>query len=546
MRILTTGLAILLCAASAAAATRKVPQQFETIQAACDAAEDGDTILVSKKPDGSPYQEWVETNKALKFVGKPGVVWDGTRFAENGGGSSRCLYVGTEGGTGIVVRGFKFRNGSGHIQIYGTGVVIRNCTFQNSNNDAIQVYGDGTVVRNNTFVANNWGAGIYGNGAQVHKNAARGQEEGVFYVYGNDAVVRHNRLDRNGEDETIYVSGDGAHVFENVIYDGYSGIYLNGNEGLVEKNRISRIEGDETGIYVTGTFHTVSKNVVTRVRGYGIHANGSGGGEDGHNNVIVKNVLRWIGDDAIYLYGNHSAVEDNLVTHCEDSGIYAGESGAYDSVNHVTGNTISDAFEFGVYVSGGGHHVVGNTIVDSDSYGIYASTPSNAVENVIHENVVRGFFSWGIYSYAYDAPFDVQGNAVSGGDSWAGGIYVYAPYADYGWIQDNTVDDVGGTGIDLYAYGTNPGCEVSGNTVADSGTSWDEGFYIYSPASALQRRSSGRRPAAMARTRSGRTLNIGSRNASARAPNRERRYDASATTASGERSRKRAVTRHGQ
>jgi parallel beta-helix repeat protein len=482
MRILSTGLAILLCAASAAAATRKVPQQYETIQAACDAAVDGDTILVSKKPDGSPYQEWVEAYKSLKFVGK-NVVWDGHRFAENGGGYGTCLYVSTEGGEGIVVRGFRFRNGSSHVTVYGENAVIRNCTFSNAYGGSVQVYGNGTVLRNCTFVGNQRCADLYGSDIQVLKNTGHGHSSGGFFVYGNDGSVHHNRLDRSGENDAVYVDGNGAHVFENVITDSYTGVYVTGNEGLVEKNRVSRVEGESTGIYVYGTFHTVSKNTLSRFTGYGIYANGSGGSEDGDNNVVVNNVLRWAGDDGIYLYGTSSTVEGNKVSVCGESGIYAGDSGAYDSKNRVVGNTVSDTFGNGIYVSGGGHTVAENVISDSDSYGIYASTPSGAVENVIRENVIRGFFSGGIYTYAYSAPFDVSGNTVFGGDSWSNGIYVYAPYAAYGWIRDNTVNDVGGNGIRLYAYSTSPTCEITNNTVSDSGTSWDYGFYIYSPGS---------------------------------------------------------------
>ena len=72
MRILTAGLAILLSAATAAAATtRKVPQQYETIQEAVNDAAEGDTILVSK---GIYYESVYVNTPNLKIIGKKAVI----------------------------------------------------------------------------------------------------------------------------------------------------------------------------------------------------------------------------------------------------------------------------------------------------------------------------------------------------------------------------------------------------------------------------------------------------------------------------------------
>ena len=100
-----------------------VPEDIETIQAAIDAAEDGDVVLVAP----GEYDENIE------FLGKAITVTshihndDDPEFIENtiiDGGGRSCVIVFNEAeGRDTILRGFTIRNG---LQQYGGGIDCQN------------------------------------------------------------------------------------------------------------------------------------------------------------------------------------------------------------------------------------------------------------------------------------------------------------------------------------------------------------------------------------------------------------------------------------
>src|SRR5262249_59730996 len=89
-RIVTAGTlscaALLLVAAPLRAETHKVPQDHPSIQAACDAAADGDTVQVSK----GVYRENVLVTHAITLKGSSGATIDG-------GYTGDCILVNAAG-----------------------------------------------------------------------------------------------------------------------------------------------------------------------------------------------------------------------------------------------------------------------------------------------------------------------------------------------------------------------------------------------------------------------------------------------------------------
>jgi predicted outer membrane repeat protein len=169
-------LSILLIYTHVSADDFNVPEQYKTIQAAIDAAKDGDTIIVAN----GTYTG--EGNKDLDFKGKELTVQSAT-------GPEYCIIDCEKAGRGFffhngelkdsVVNGFTITNGAnmdygGAICIKGSSPTIKNCIIKNNRvtgtNDKSHgggIYCDGggaptivncAIIRN---VSNYTGGGIY-------------------------------------------------------------------------------------------------------------------------------------------------------------------------------------------------------------------------------------------------------------------------------------------------------------------------------------------------------------------------------------------------
>jgi pectin methylesterase-like acyl-CoA thioesterase len=92
----------MLSAPAKLGATLYVPSQYSTIQAAINAAYNGDTILVSP---GTYYENLRWENKSLKLNG-----WGAETTIVDGGHKGRCLYMANVPDTARV-RGFTFTHG---------------------------------------------------------------------------------------------------------------------------------------------------------------------------------------------------------------------------------------------------------------------------------------------------------------------------------------------------------------------------------------------------------------------------------------------------
>src|SRR5262245_12173876 len=95
--ILSSAGAALLLASPAAADTLKVPQDFETIQAAVDAAATDDVVQVSK----GIYNENVVVNTG-------GITLSGKSAVINGGYAGNCITVNAGE---VTIQGFTLVNG---------------------------------------------------------------------------------------------------------------------------------------------------------------------------------------------------------------------------------------------------------------------------------------------------------------------------------------------------------------------------------------------------------------------------------------------------
>ena len=426
MRIMATGFALFAMAGSGFAATLKVPQQYETIQAAVNAAEDGDTIKIAP----GVYNEavYMEGKSNLKFVGSKGTIWESITE-----GYTTCLEL---YGSGFQVKGIRFRNCYRGIYVSGSGNTVTGCTFVNTWEDSVRSNGDDFVFTKNVVQDTYRGVRAYGGSrANIVKNTFRRNYDNTVDVQGSDGLVTGNTIFGHYADgNVIYVSGAGMVVTKNRVRNCYgTQIYATGSGALISGNTLGNGYG---GIYVTGTASTIEGNRINTTYYYGIYAVGNGHAVSG-NDVGISYY------SAIRVDGIGNTISGNRchdVT--SDLGIDSDGNGAI-----VEGNTVFGTYSTGIDVSGSGLTVRGNTVSEAwDSHGIRVS---GAGINVVEDNTVED---------CVDAGINVDGGTgvVTGNTITNCGTYYESALQIFGSnyvLEGNRVSDAGTNGIFISGTG---------------------------------------------------------------------------------------------
>jgi len=448
MRILVTTAALLAMAGSGWAATLKVPQQYGTIQEAVDAASDGDTIKVSP----GVYRENVVVPGIdnLRILGKK-AVWDGNLSGDVG----ICL---TASGDGLVVQGFRFRNGYRGISVEGNGTVVQKCVFTNCWDYAANIYGNDTVFTKNTVFSCYRGLYVNGDDARADKSTFRETYYTHLEISGNRALATKNKHVGFWDEGTVTVFvGSDSTISNNLIKNTYGTCIGVGGMGCtVSGNNLRTSYG---GVYLEGNGNTVEGNTGRSFYYYMIQVYGNG-------NVVDRNDLAGSYYSGVSLNGDDNEATGNeisLVT--DDRGIDAAGNGTL-----VEGNTIFEVYGPAIESEGVNVTVRNNRVSDVwGDAGIAVATGENTPAPILVEgNTVSEGPYYGIHVDADMAT--VRNNTVS----WCGAHY----YGNF-WVNGtgNTLEDCeseGGAGNGFYFNGT-------GGTITDCRTQGDalNGFLVY-------------------------------------------------------------------
>lgn len=324
--VLALCLMFAVCVSALAQTTRRVPSNYLSIQAAIDAAANGDTVLVAP----GTYVENINFNgKAVTVRSERGA--NDTAIDGNGAGSV-VIFANGEGPSSRLT-GFTIRNGTyspwgGGIHVSGASPTITENIIVNSANSSagIWVLGGSPLIRRNAISGNSAaGIDLQGPGsAQVLDNVIAGNAlGGIWMIDAGTPLVKGNIISEN----TASVGGgigiineSSPSIVQNLIV-GNSAPF--GGGGIIW----SVPPGVPGPLLVN---NTIADND-SPDGGSGIHADGDDGGVRLINNVIVAKP----GQTAIHCAGNGLNIDTPVL---QFNNVYVQGAAAYGGIcTNITG-----------------------------------------------------------------------------------------------------------------------------------------------------------------------------------------------------------------
>ncbi len=345
-----------------AAETLKVPADFETIQAAVDAALPDDVVQVGK----GTYDENVsvpEDKGGLTLQGKGAII--------NGGYNGPCLEVLSPG---VTVTGFVLVNGTQGVSVMGDGATVTK--------NRVAACGGGPLKADGIFLPFNDGAiNVLGDNAVISQNSIQAcQLAGIFYLADtaeSDTLIEKNTvlqcfdgifaaggilaLDRNRAEQNL---GNGITVRNSEIeMDGFpiaappGPVSLDRNQCNGNQNTgIFLDNGDQEDVPMTADKNTTNTNGI-----YGLIALGSGF-ELTNNRADENGLAGFVTDMSDSLLQKNKAQKNGGPGFALIGGQVFPPADGFGSAddNEVIGNTAKQNGNDGIYITGNGHRIEGN------------------------------------------------------------------------------------------------------------------------------------------------------------------------------------------
>lgn len=238
--------------------TLRVPQDYPTIQQAVNAANSGDTILVSPSPSGT-YAGNITINKSLTLTGV----------------AARSVIINASNlGPGIIINATSavsvsqltvkdpdsFSNGISilsSLYVTITGVVIQSTVAGTGSNGTWVYNSNNVIVRNDTITGNLYGVAVQGGFSNTIQadNLTRNHAADVFLAAttGNQVKNDYLRTAQSGID--IWYGSMGNIVADNpaIANNSLAGIYVSGsNSNQIVANDIdwNNSSSTSTGVYM--------------------------------------------------------------------------------------------------------------------------------------------------------------------------------------------------------------------------------------------------------------------------------------------------------
>lgn len=409
---------------NAHAVTRNVPSQYSTIQAAINASQNGDTVLVSP----GTYREQLEIiGKYITLQSTSSNVND-TVIAPNSGKTGIMIQqVPYKSGTPQVkINRFKITGGNspdgqgGAITIaHSADPIIENCLIDNNHST---MHGGGILVFNNSHptIRNN----------NINNNSAYMFGGGIFVVKNSSPVIYGNTITQNTATGAVFPNGGASG----------GGLYLENDTSntnarstpVITGNTITNNTADfaggamslRVGISAVIEENTISGNQASY--GGGVHIETEGGAPVVSDNIVQNNVASlsgtfsgsgYGGGISVYASSQPKILRNQIIGNAASRGgggvVMAESSNSFIAGNTIGANYVADA---GTY-EGGGVYI--------------ANAQANILNNVIRSNTAN---LGGGVAVLNDANITLTNNTVVKNNA----TYTGAPAAGGGmFIRDN-------------------------------------------------------------------------------------------------------------
>src|SRR5437867_2476536 len=251
-----------------AASPLRVPQDYQTIQGAIDAASPGDTIIVSS----GVYAENVVIGKSINLTGASA----DTTIIDGSGLGAGIMIANT---SSVTVSGFTIRNTG----FFDSGLGIYSSTM--------------IVIQRNILQASNESNGTYiynSNTTTVKDNELTGNLNGIGVQRGFGNLIQGNNATANSQDGVRVNSSPGNKIVDNTLRRGVAGLEVIGSSGnIIARNLVAN--NTQLGIsIVNSTSNLVIENRVEFNSGpnflAGVRLQSSPGNRFYRNNILDNTV----------------------------------------------------------------------------------------------------------------------------------------------------------------------------------------------------------------------------------------------------------------
>ncbi len=312
LRKLFFGSSIIALAFSVHSADRYVPDEYPTIQAAVDAAEDGDTIHVAAGSYGRGVTV-EEKELTIKGEGYGTTVIDGENTADD---------VISIRNAELELTGFNITGSSDDgVDAENSDVMLIDNYIYENDDDGVDCLGEGSLVMIRNTVARNGSNGVLSTGASVRMHENR------ILNNGNTGIDTYNVEQASFHDNTI--ADNGADGIKTVSVFGYPSAEVEAVRNLFENNGEAAIQN------IGVPYFNFTNNVITRA------ADAAGPAHEGVRLEmvvqadIINNVINrcsrgiYYTDNLIPIPGSSICIVNNAITECSEVGAF--RAGFYSS-----------------------------------------------------------------------------------------------------------------------------------------------------------------------------------------------------------------------
>lgn len=299
-----------------------VPDRYDTIQEAIDAAEDGDEIVI----DLGTYRENIDFNG--KNITLRSIDPDDSDVADqtiiDGGGSGSVVSFRSGETEEAVLKGVTVTRGNGILISGGSNPIIENCVVEDNNAEfgaGIAIFDSAPTIIDNLIIGN---SGFLGGGLFIEESSphvegnriVRNRAEmgsGMVIISNSSPTVIDNRVADNTAERLgggIVVAVDSSPTIQDNTVVGNSagrnggGMLIEESEPLIEDNTVSRNRAaNGAGIFIVNSLtttlrvigNTISENLAS-IAGGGMYMEGSSPSVE--DNVFSENISEHLGGGA--------------------------------------------------------------------------------------------------------------------------------------------------------------------------------------------------------------------------------------------------------